>query len=92
MKANDATVRGGIASYRISGVVYRLFGPPRQVEGSTPLSLQTYFFDGDEQLQHHLLLHPPSPENLFHETEILRSLQNIMMNAPNVYLQSFLGI
>jgi hypothetical protein len=50
MKATDASVQGGVASYTVQGVVYRRIGPLRNASDREPACLQTYFYDEEEQV------------------------------------------
>jgi hypothetical protein len=92
MKATNATMTGGVANYRINGMVYRIIGPPRNAPDTNPVSMQTYFYDSEEQTRQRLQACPPQPQNVQTETNILQSLQDILHNAPNTYSQSFLNI
>ena len=75
MKARDETVNGGASYVRISGVVYRMVGFPRSAENSEPVSLQTYFYDAEQQLQYRMKLYPPSVNKLEIERTIFRTLK-----------------
>ena len=92
MKTTDATIAGGLASYRIQGVVYRMIGPPRNATNQQPACLQTYFFDLDEQVRLRTLRQPPNPGEAQLDSEVFRALIKILNEAPNAYLNSYITI
>ena len=92
MKTKDATVRGSVSNIRINGIVYRLIRSPRSAENKDPVSLQTYFYDSEEQLQYQMKLCPQTPNMMEIENSILRSLHQIFKkNVPNSCPHSFLN-
>ena len=92
MKTNDATLAGGLASYRIQGVVYRMIGPPRNSDDQQPACLQTHFFDTEEQVRLRSVRQPLNPGEAQLDSDIYRMLSTVLTNAPNVYLMSFLTV
>jgi hypothetical protein len=94
MKATNATMHVcrealAIANFWISGTAYRIIGPPRNAHNAQPL--QTYFYDPDEQLKYRIQRHQAPAENADLEKTILNSLLQVLQQAPNTYLQSFLN-
>ena len=92
MKTNDATLAGGLASYRIQGVVYRMIGPPRSSVDHTPACLQTYFFDTEEQVRLRSVREPPNPGEAQLDSDIYKMHSTVLTNEPNVYLMYFLTV
>ena len=92
MKADDATLAGGVASYRVHGVVYRLLGPAQNSTQQEPTCLQTYFYDQDEQVNHRMNRMTGPNNNSNFDDAIFRILHASLIESGNSYLTSFLSI
>ena len=92
MKVDDATILRGISNYRIHGMVYRLFGAPRNQHGTSPSCLQTYFYDPEEQIRQRIHRMPLNNANPIFDENIFRIIHSSMISAGNTYLESFLSV
>ena len=91
MKATNATMLGGIANFRIHGQVFRLMGPPLPSQNMQSSSLQSYFYDPEEQVTRRLQILPSRPQHEERDRAVFETLQSILQQH-NSYLQSFLHI
>jgi len=95
MVASDETVshqRGGIASFRIRGQLYRFIGNIRNTIDSTPRYLQTYFYDPEDQAQIRSDFYSGGTAiERERYLQLFTQIHTALMNSPNNYIDSFLS-
>ena len=91
MKTTNATMLGGIANFRIHGQVFRQMGPPLASHNVQSSSLQSYFYDPQEQVSRRLQILPSLPQHEERDRAVFQSLQSVLLQY-NSYLQSFMDI